>query len=355
MSLRANSRALARLCLLLCAVAAGVAGATERAKTDIITLLNGDRITGRILYAEFGVMQVNSRQAGNLSIEWHNVRAIRSTYAFRVERLGGQYVAGVLDTDPEGKNLLVGSGEHTVLIPMQEVYRIVPYESNFWERINGSIALGYSFTRSSDVSQASFDFDARYSDVSLEANVAAHFASTHAAGDNNSDQSSIASNLYFLRPGPNFWGLLNTLERDQNLGINGRVVFGAALGRRLYQTSDADLQGIAGLVYQQEWATGGSSSQGSLEGVLGGDWRVFKFSYPKINLTTGLRMYPSITDAPRLRATLNVTLTFKLTDRFSLKLSEFGNYDSRPPSGAEVNLDYGFTTSIAYDFGAVVP
>jgi Protein of unknown function, DUF481 len=355
LSLRGRWRGLGRLLLLSCALIAGLTAAAERAKTDVITLLNGDRVTGRILYAEYGILQVNSVQAGELSIEWPNVRSVRSNYAFRVERLGGQYIAGVLDTDADGKELLVSAGGQTLSIPMSEVYRIVPYESDFWQRINGSVALGYNFTRSSDVSQASFDLDARYSDVSLEADLAAQFASTHASGDNNSDQSSITSSLYFLRPGPNFWGLLSTLERDQNLGINGRVLFGAALGRRLYQTPDADLKGIAGLVFQQEWATGGGSSRGSLEGVFGGDWRIFKFSYPKINLDTSLLMYPSVTDAPRFRATLNITLTFKLTDRFSLKLTEFGNYDSRPPATTAENLDYGITTSIAYDFGAVVP
>ena len=355
MSRTGDWRALGRLWLLLCAFAAGLAGASERAKTDVITLRNGDQVTGRILYAEFGILQVNSAQTGELSIEWPNIRSIRSSYAFRVERLGGKYVAGVLGTDPEGKNLLVGSGDQTATIPMQDVYRIVPYESDFWQRINGSVGLGYNFTRSSDVTQASFDFNARYSDVSLEANLAAQFASTHTSGDNNADQSSITSSVYFLRPGPNFWGLLSSLERDQNLGINGRVVFGAALGRRLYQTPDTDLSGIAGLVFQQEWATGGGNSQGSLEGVFGGDWRIFKFSYPKLNLDTSLLMYPSITDAPRFRATLNITLTFKLTDRFSIKLTEFGNYDSRPPASTAENLDYGITSSVAYDFGAVVP
>jgi Protein of unknown function, DUF481 len=89
--------------------------------------------------------------------------------------------------------------------------------------------------------------------------------------------------------------------------------------------------------------------------VFGGQWRVFKFTYPKINLNTSVLLFPSITDSPRVRATLNVALTFKLTDRFSLKLTNFGNYDSRPPSAEAVTLDYGVNTSIAYEFGNVVP
>jgi hypothetical protein len=327
----------------------------ERAKTDLVTLTNGDRITGRILYMQYGILQLSSVHEGSLSIEWPSVRSIQSDYSFRVERLGGEYVAGVINTDADGKNLIVGAGAQAAVIPMEQVARVLPYEANFWQRIDGSVSLGYNFTKSSGVSQGSFDFNSEYTDAALEAALEAHQSATHAPQGNSSDQSQITSSLYFLRPGPNFWGLLGTLERDQNLGIDGRVLLGAALGRHLYQTGDARLQGIAGLVVDQEWAAQGGKSQNSLEGVLGGEWRVFKFNYPKTTLDTSLLLYPSITEAPRVRANLNITLTFKLTDRFSIKLSEFGNYDSRPPAAGAQTLDYGVTTSVGYDFGAVVP
>jgi hypothetical protein len=352
---KANWHSGGLLALLICAVAVGAASAAERAKTDLITLQNGDRITGRILYVQYGILQVSSQHAGSISIEWPSVRSIQSGYSFRVEKLGGEYFAGVINTDPDGKSLVVGTGTHAVTIPMEQVARVVPYEADFWQRIDGSVSLGYNFTKSSGVSQGSFDFSTHYSDAALEAALDAQVSATHAPQGNSSDQSQVTSSVYFLRPGPNFWGLLGALQRDQNLGIDGRVLFGAALGRHLYETADARLQGIVGLVFDQEWAAGGGSSQNSLEGVFGGEWRVFRFSYPKINLDTSLLLYPGITDAPRVRGNLNITLTFKLTDRFSIRLSEFGNYDSRPPAVGAQTLDYGITTSMGYDFGAVVP
>jgi hypothetical protein len=352
---KADWQSLGRLALLLCVLCSATAMGAVRAKTDIVTLQNGDRITCRILYLKFGLLQVNSAHTGSIAIEWPSVRSIQSNYSFRVEKFGGQHFAGMISTDPDGQNLLVGTGENTVTIPLQEVTRILPYESDFWQRINGSVAFGYNFTRSSDVSQLSFQFDEQYSDESREAQLSAQFASTRSSSGDDSTQTDISSNLFFLRPGPNFWGLLNALQRDQNLGIDGRVVLGSVLGRHLYQTGDTRLLGVAGLAVDQEWAVDGGKSHSSLESVFGGQWRVFKFTYPKINLNTSLLLFPSITDAPRVRATLNVTLTFKLTDRFSLKLSNFGNYDSRPPSAQAVTLDYGVNTSIAYEFGSVVP
>jgi Protein of unknown function, DUF481 len=342
------------LLLIFCALWLDPATAAERAKTDVVTLKNGDRITGRILYLKFGILQVNSAHTGGVSIEWPSVRSIQSNYSFRVESFGGAHYAGLISTDPDGKNLLVASGESAVTIPMQEVTRVLPYESDFWQRINGSVAFGYNFTRSSDVSQLSFQFDEQYSDEIREAQLTAQFASTRSSSGDDSTQTEVASSLYFLRPGRNFWGFLSSLQRDQNLGIDGRVVVGSVLGRHLYQATDARFNGIAGLALDQEWSTDGAKSHSSLESVFGGRWRVFKFTYPKVNLDTSLLLFPSITDAPRVRASLNVTLTFKLTDRFSLKLNQFGNYDSRPPSVQAVTLDYGINTNLAYEFGNVV-
>ena len=76
---RAKWHAYPWLSLLIFALAADLASAAERAKTDIITLQNGDRITGRILYAEYGILQVNSGQAGGLSIEMVLVGGRRRT------------------------------------------------------------------------------------------------------------------------------------------------------------------------------------------------------------------------------------------------------------------------------------
>jgi hypothetical protein len=62
-----------RLALLACALWLDTAVAAERAKTDIVTLQNGDRITCRILYLKYGLLQVNSAHTGSISIEWPSV------------------------------------------------------------------------------------------------------------------------------------------------------------------------------------------------------------------------------------------------------------------------------------------
>jgi hypothetical protein len=65
-------------------------------------LHNGDRITGRILYAQFGYLQLNSEHSGTVAIEWPSIHSIESHYEFRVERAGGRLYTGSIRTSACG-------------------------------------------------------------------------------------------------------------------------------------------------------------------------------------------------------------------------------------------------------------
>jgi hypothetical protein len=341
--------------LLLSALALRpAAGAETREKTDVITLRNGDRYTGRIISAQYGYLQLDSKHSGRLSIEWPSVLTIETRYDFRVVRFGGLHYAGHIHTTGDGSGLIIGSGPSAVTVPMAEVASIVPYEESFWDRVDGDVSLGYAYTKASDITQANLAFSANYSGSSIEAGVQASSILSRDSSGTTTDQDQILGTAFFLRPSPNFWGFLGTLQRDQSLGIDGRAVAGIVLGRRLVETYKSEVVGIVGVVYNQERATEGGGTSSSGEGVLGGQWRVFKFTYPKISLDTSLLVYPSITESPRVRGTLNITLTYKLTERFALKFTTYGNYDSRPPAPDAATTDYGITTSISYAFGPVI-
>ena len=129
----------------------------------MITLKNGDRITGRIISAQYGILQLSSRGAGLISIEWPRIQSISSKYMFRVEKVGGQHFEGLIYTTEGELHVNTSTGEST--IPLEDVSQILPYESNFWQRVYGDISLGYSYAKISGVGQTSFEFDANYADA----------------------------------------------------------------------------------------------------------------------------------------------------------------------------------------------
>ncbi len=352
------SRGLFLLVFLACAVVAtpaALAGPPEREKTDVVVLANGDRLTGRILYVQYGILQLSSRHSGSVAIEWPSVRSITTKYEFRVERFGGKSFAGPVTTSADGSTLLISAGKPgEVQIPMAEVSRMLPYDDDFWHRIFGSASLGYNYTKSADVTQGSAAIDARYNSEHVDGGLNGHIIVNHDSGG-STNQAQLISSVFFLGETRNFWGLLGEYEGNESLGINARLLGGPLVGRHAYQSSAAGLNLLAGVVYDQEWATDHGGAKGSTEGLLAAEWRIYKFVYPKVSLDFSAYAFPSISDSPRFRASANLALTLKITDRFALTLSEYGNYDSKPPGQSSENLDYGVNAALTYNFGYVIP
>ena len=67
-----------RLAALLAAVAALILStdATARSKSDVIHLVNGDRITGEIIELKFGELTLKTDSLGTVEIEWPDVARI---------------------------------------------------------------------------------------------------------------------------------------------------------------------------------------------------------------------------------------------------------------------------------------
>ncbi len=92
---------------LLALLALGWQPAEARDKTDVITLRNGDHVTGEILSLQFGQLQLKTDDMGTLEIEWDAIATIESRYFFDVEQIGGQRSYGVLGSTPDGSRVTV--------------------------------------------------------------------------------------------------------------------------------------------------------------------------------------------------------------------------------------------------------
>src|SRR5262245_48847762 len=76
-----------------------VATLTEQAfaaRTDVVTLKNGDRLTGEIRQLERGKLTYKTDDLGTVSIEWDKVTSLQSIHLFEVELQTGQKYFGNL-------------------------------------------------------------------------------------------------------------------------------------------------------------------------------------------------------------------------------------------------------------------
>src|SRR6516225_8293408 len=351
MRTRRSCTALTIVLLLWSTLSCGLAWGYARDKSDVVILRNGDRLSGDIHSLEFGILTLSTDNMSTLSIEWPAVRSVTSKFEFAIERRDGSKYHGVITTSDDGADLIVQTAAGTTRFPMQEVERISRFSPQFWDRINGALAIGFSYTKSSAIQVGSVNFNANYRSTTVDSNLAFSANTTKDSSGKTTNRALITSGVQFLRQSRNFWGLLGSLERDQALGIDARLVGGAALGRRFVQSNFTEVTGIAGLVATEEWIVDNPSSKTSLELVLGGTWQVYKFIEPKTRLDLGLYVFPSLSENGRYRSTGNLALTHKVPHDSTLGGTGHLSYDNQPPDPTAEKSDYGVTLNVGWTFG----
>jgi Protein of unknown function, DUF481 len=346
-----SRQAAALLLLLASVVACAPAWGYARDKTDVVMLRNGDRLSGDIVSMEFGILTLKTDNMSTLSIEWPAVRSVTSKFEFAIERRDGTKYHGVIASSADGADLMVKSAEGGARIPMEEVERISRFSPRFWDRINGSLAVGFSYTKSSSIQVGSVNFNASYRSTTIDGSLAFSSNTTKDSSGTTTNRELLAGQVMFLRQSRNFWSLLASVERDQSLGIDARVVGGAALGRRFVQAAYTEVTGIAGLVATEEFIVDNPTPKASVEAVLGGTWQVFKFIDPKTRLDLGLDVFPSLTESGRYRSTGDLSLTHEFPHDITLGLTGYLSYDNQPPEPGAQKSDYGVTFNVGYTFG----
>jgi hypothetical protein len=234
---------------------------------------------------------------------------------------------------------------------MAQVDRISQFSPRFWDRIDGNLAVGFTYTKSSSISVGSVNFDSHYRSTTIEGSLHASSNLTKDPTEGTTQRYVLSTAVNFLRQGPNLWGVLGSAERDQALGIDARLLAGATLGRRFVQTSITELTGFAGLVATQEWAAGSSQSTTNLEGVISVSWQVFKYIDPKTTMDLNLAFFPSVTESGRYRGSGNLSLVHKFIGDVTVGITAYLSYDNQPPEPGAATADYGVTFNVGYSFG----
>jgi len=339
------------IALLLSLLACAPAGAYVRDKSDVVVLRNGDHISGDIVSLEFGILTLKTDNMSTLGIEWPAVRTITSKFDFAIERRDGSKYHGIITTSADGADLIVGSEAGEIRIPFKEVERISRFSPRFWDRINGALSLGFSYTKSSSIQVSSLNFNSSYRSTKVDGSLALSSNTTKDSSGKTTDRDLLTGAVMFLQQGRNFWGLLGSLERDQSLGIDSRLLGGAGVGRRFVQSAYTEVTGIAGIVATEEWIVENPTSKTSVEAVVGGAWQVYKFIEPKTRLDLSLYVFPSLTESGRYRSTGSLNLTHKFPHDITLGLTGYLSYDNRPPEPTAEKSDYGLTLNVGYTFG----
>ncbi len=248
-------------------------------KTDVVTLANGDRITGEVSTLNRGQLEFKTDDEGTIYFEWDKVATVTAAGQFEVGTSDGRLFVGSLRSDAS-RTLVVVEATGPVSLPMPEVTVITLIGRNFWKKLDGSVDIGFSYTHSSDIAQLNVNANTVYRSPSFEARVALSGTGTKSGDDEERDDRGTLQASYLRYLGSRmFLGGAAGLESNQSLGIELRSQISGGAGLRLVNSNRAQLLVSAGLAFNDEQVVDGVSSQ-NVEAIM-----TFRTSYYSVRLS----------------------------------------------------------------------
>lgn len=319
------------------------------AKTDIVVLQNGDRITGEIKKLEAGLLEFSTDTMGTLNIEWRFISEVVSDRSHAVELIDGSRVLGELDKPADGEHVLVNSDQGPVDLQPDDVVSVWPVEATFRDRMELDLSFGLEYDKSTDItdSNAAVDFrlrdDDRLTEASLRTNI------TRRSPQDDQTRFELDAFHEYLLEDQRFRNWFGRVESNDATGVNLRMSGGGQIGKYLVKTNNKWFTVSAGLSATQENPRS-ADSETNIEAVGSLRYRTFRFADPERSFDTTLNVYPSLTESGRVRADLRSTFKLEMVEDLFWSLELYATHDNEPLSADAEKTDYGIITSVGWSY-----
>jgi hypothetical protein len=348
--MRGNGSSIATGTLLAAFVAVLVAASPARAdKTDVVVMSNGDRLVCEIKELEAGRLRVKTDGMGTVYAEWDKVLRVESARRFEVLLTNGVRLYGSLGPGVAERRLVVATADGDTVVEFDRVARIQLIRSGFWDRFDGSLDLGGSYTQANKLLQLNPSFDATYAERGFQAGVALN--STWTRQEGKDDATRAYGTLSYVRFRGERWMGFGQLtgERNTELGLSLRLLAAGGAGRLVQASAHSRFLAGLGLSVARETPFEGESTS-NLEGLLTAQWSVFGYSFPKTSVSVTFSLYPGLTDWGRVRGNLDVQVKREIIRDFTVGLTVYDSFDSRPATEGAAQNDWGATISLGWTF-----
>jgi hypothetical protein len=317
-------------------------------KNDTIYLMNGDRITGELKKLEYGLVFLKTDALETVTIEYDMIATMHSAKNFEYRTTSGyRYYGSVMKSATKGTINIV-TKEDTIPKPLWDIVQITSIKNLFLQKIDGSIDMGLSFTKASDVFQ--------YSLKSTVTHRTANYATRFDLNSILSEEDNIWSknndvSLNVTRYLPEKWFVRAETRGQQNteLNLQYRIQAGAGGGYDIVRSNSQRLYGLVALLGNREETIDSAGISTNLECLFSVAWKWFRYRQPKLDISSSLNFYPSLTIAKRYRMEYDISSKIEIIKDVFLNLTLYENFDNAVTGTASKN-DWGIITSIGYTF-----
>ncbi len=319
-------------------------------KNDTVYLFNGDRLTGEFKKFEYGQLFLKTDAMQTVYIEFDKISTVYSAKFFEIRTKSGHRYFGSFRKSEKQGTVLVVTATDTVPKPLWDIVQVTTIKNKLFQRIDGSVSLGLSYTKASDV----FQYNLAAEVIHRSRNYSTRFDLSSILTDQKDEDMSNNTNigLNVTRYLPEKWFVRVQANGQQNteLDLKLRLQCGLGGGYDIVRTNAIRLYGLLGLIYNNEQTIDSSIMSNNMELLASTQFKWFQFKTPKIDFTTGFSFYYNLTIRNRIRLEYDLNAKFEIIKDLFFNITLYDSYDSQPFTGASAKNDWGIITSIGYTF-----
>lgn len=318
---------------------------------DTLFLRNGQIMVGKLNSISLGIIQFDDMDLSVQNIKYHKIKTIKAGMAtYRIQTIDQAVYYGVLKPSTNYGEVIVDDGVVSKTYPIVNIFNLVSLEKKFIKKIKGTVSLGYSYTKSSDIGRTNIDWNLRFTEQKYQVEFVGSFIFTNNQGVKTRDRESVGLGGYYNLNSVLVAGLGLNYQRNIELGLASRIQQAVGFGRRFLFKSN--LQGTlsSGAVINQERSLEGSSSGNLYEIPLQFKLDYFHYAAPNLSFTVFPKAFLGLNQNGRKRFDGETRVNWEVIKNLDLGLQFYASYDNQALEGSNTNFDYGIVFNVGYKF-----
>jgi len=335
------------------------------ARADVVTLKNGDRITGTMLTIKGGNLELKSDVLGDLTIPLAQVATFSAEKPAAVMVKGEKALQGQLQlkssgdwqVTSNGKSQTVAASSVDVIMPEEAYNKLVEHTAKPWQDWKGGASLGYAVQRgdqqTSNFSTTVTATRERPATPIFIPHWRTNYGLTMVFSHASQNGTSVTSNTlstglrqdYLYAPSDFLFGLVQ-FDHVGAQGLYLRQTYGGGYGHDVIKTSRTIFSVLGGITFvHQKFFTGAYNQSAE---ALAGERLGIQIT-KLVRLDHNLNFYPNLSNTGQYRFDTSTTLSAKLSNKFSVNAGVIDFYLSNPALGSHKN-NMAFTSGLGYTF-----
>jgi putative salt-induced outer membrane protein YdiY len=319
---------------------------TETGMCDVVEVLNGDRVTGTINNLSGGRLTFDTPYAGQIYIDWKQVRSIETTSKYEVDLMNGQTITGAIATLQPGE-YRIGSESGAILASDIAAIRTPPeVNGGLFSDWHATTDLGYTTTRgNNNTNQLALQFQPQRR--SARDTIKFDIQALSGIGDEGNTNRQSVETRYDRFVSPHlFYFFVGKGEHDRLASLQLRLRQGTGLGVRIKFGATTQVSTLTGFSVVEEHFSG-QNYKYNPEGLFGYEFETRAIR--PFQITSKAQFLPNFVNLGRFRSEWDTAFRVPFARHINAGVRLFHRFDSEPAAGAR-KADYGLISTIGTTF-----